>query len=493
MKDKLRALHRQAIYFPFLLPVFFVFHGFTEMFPQIGLSPSLVLLLQYLLGVVVLFFVFFLFLGSQRKSAVFVFLLLGFYFFFGTAHDAIKSLMPASFLVKYSIIIPFFLLFFIVVFIFLKRTQRRFPRLTRYLNLLLLVLILIDVVQLARKLPGEKKSAGISAGMVLCDSCARPDIYFIIADEYAGRHELQDIFHFDNSSFENSLQKRGFKVVDSSLSNYNYTPFCIASLLSMNYLQGIEGRNKSRSDRHTCYQIINQNPLFNFLNAEGYQIRNLSVFQCDNQLPEAPSSFFLTGKDLLTSQTFFSRIQRDLGFNLITRLHLQSVIKNYGDREKEHIEYLFDATKKEAQEQVKYPRFIYTHLMMPHYPYFFDSTGQKNPAEVALEGSQVNKKQYIGYLQFANTRFLELIDFILTHSKQPPIIIFMGDHGFRHFIPDQDHKYYFMNLNAIFLPPGDSLRLYRGMSSVNEFRAVLNSAFHQHLNFLPDSTRFLTE
>src|SRR5690242_12463409 len=129
MKVKLRRLPRQEIYFPFLLPVFFVLHGFTEMYPQIGLSTALVLMLEYLLAAVVLFFLVFLVLRSQKKSALFVFFLLGFYFFFGVAHDAVKSWLPGSFLERYSFILPLFLIVFVLLFIFLKRTTRKFPRL----------------------------------------------------------------------------------------------------------------------------------------------------------------------------------------------------------------------------------------------------------------------------------------------------------------------------------------------------------------------------
>lgn len=479
-------------YFLFLLPAFFLFHGFTEKFPLVGAGDCLWLLLQYLLAAALLSILFYFLLRSWRKAAIVTLLLMSFHFFFGSLHDAAKSVSATAFFTHYSFILPFSFILLIVLIFLLKRSGRKFDRLVQYVNVVLLVFILIDAVQLLRA-PRPQKEKGMPPGFMSCDSCPKPDIYFIIADEYAGRKELNDIFHFDNSSFEDALKARGFYVADSSVSNYNYTPFSTASVLSMNYLTGIEGRNKSKKDRHLCYELIDHNAVIRFLAAEGYSFQNLSVFQFNGQLPPAPSSFFLTGRELVTSQTFFSRVRRDIGFNLVTRYRIASQLNKFADRELSHVQYLLQSTKNAANENTAAPRFIYTHLMMPHYPYFFTKEGKKNPPEMALEGSQTMQAAYIGYLQYSNSKFLELIDFILSHSKKPPIIIFMGDHGFRHFTTNVDHRYYFMNLNAVYLPGRQYDGFYKGISAVNQFRIIFNNAFKQHLPLLKDSTSFLIE
>jgi hypothetical protein len=480
-------------YFLFLLPVFFLFHGYTENFPLIKAVDCWWLLLKYLLATAVLAFLFYFLLRSRRKAAIMTLVLMCFYFFFGSIHDAAKSVSASAFFVRYSFILPFSLVLFIVIFYLLKRSAWKFDRLVQYANVALVVFILIDLVQIASLQSRTLEIKTNARALVPCDTCSKPDIYFIIADEYAGRKELLDIFHFDNGPFENALRTRGFLIVDSSISNYNYTPFSTASILSMNYLNGIEGRNKSKKDRHLCYDLIDHNVVTEFLSSEGYSFENLSVFQFGGELPPAPSSFFLTGKELVTSQTFFSRIKRDIGFNLLTRFKMESQLRSFAETELSHVEYLFERTKKAAEEHATKPRFIYTHLMMPHYPYFFTKDGTKNPPEIVLEGSQVLQSEYIGYLQYANQKFLELIDFILSRSKKPPIIIFMGDHGFRHFTEPVDHRYYFMNLDAVYLPGKDYKGFYKGMSAVNQFRIIFNNQFNQHLAVLKDSTSFLIE
>jgi hypothetical protein len=112
-----------------------------------------------------------------------------------------------------------------------------------------------------------------------------------------------------------------------------------------------------------------------------------------------------------------------------------------------------------------------------------------------MEGQQVRKKEYLEYLQYSNALFLETIDQILTKSKKPPIILFMGDHGFREFTDgfEKNAPFYYMNLNAVLVPNSNYKEFYNGISGVNQFRALLNTSFGQHIPYLKDSSILLYE
>lgn len=475
------------------LPLFFVLHGYTENFPLIRIEDAAVLLLKYWLATAIIYTIAYLFFRSAQKAVVFAFLLMAFEFFFGSLHDAAQHFLP-SFLLRYTVLLPLIVIGFVALVIYFRRTQRTFRRFTKYTQIVLLIFILIDAVSLGMKFskPAPPKAA-LPAGFRACDTCAHPDVYFIIADEYAGQRELQDVFGFDNTPFIEALRSRGFHVSDSTTSNYNYTPFSTASILSMDYLQGIEGHNQSKPDRHLCYEKINRNNVASFFRAQGYELKNYSVFQFGEDLPLAASPFVLTGPDLLTAQTFLSRLDHDVRFNLVTKYKIRSEIKTLGDAELASMEELYNRTLEESSQAATRPRFVYTHLMLPHYPYFYDSAGHRTDPEMAIEGHQMDAKAYISYLQYANKKFLSLIDAILAHEKTPPVIIFMGDHGFRHFTKDIDHRYYFMNLDAVYLPSKNYSAFYPSLSAVNQFRVLLNTEFGQQLPLLKDSTSFLTE
>jgi hypothetical protein len=484
-------------FFLFLLPLFFVLNGFNRNYGLVPWSDVPVLAGIYLAASVVVALLFLLLFRSWRKAAVAAFLLMAFHFFFGPVHDWLKAVLGDSFPVRYSFILPAALTGWVLLVRYIYKTKRPFRRFTNFFNLLLLVLLLIDATQLSYRnmSRGKENTAAVPHGFTAGDTCSSPDIYLIVADEYAGNRELKEVFGFDNSAFENALRQRGFHVSGNSVSNYNFTPFSIASLLDMNYLQGIEGRNSSKSDRDTCYNLINQNTLTRFLRSRGYEFVNNSFFRFAGQAPEEESITFhlVAGKKLITSGTFLSRIDRDIRFNLVSHFKIESEMKNFAYRELNSNNRLLERTRKEAEAHGSAPRFIYTHLMMPHYPYFFDSSGRANPVETLMENQQVQKEKYIGYLQYSNRIFLQLIDHILAHSKTPPIIIFMGDHGFRHLPDTIDKSYHFMNFSSIHLPNKNAPPLPDTLSSVNQLRILLNTAFGQQLPLLKDSTSFLQE
>ena len=322
-----------------------------------------------------------------------------------------------------------------------------------------------------------------------------PDIYLIIADEYADSASLQKIFGFNNGLFQKALRKRGFQIVQNSRSNYNYTPFSIASLLQMNYLTGIKGRNQYLPDRTRCFDLINNSPLWNFLEEEGFEIRNHSIFNLANIPSAATQNYVLIGKNVIESQTFLSRLNKDLGYHLVTTLKLNSEIHKLSYSMLRCNQLLLDRLFKEPERQMTKPKFVYAHISMPHYPYYFRKNGTPNPIEYLQEGQQSRMKEYMEYLQFANPIYLETIDHILSKSKEPPIIIFMGDHGFREFDNslEENTQFYYMNMNAVLLPSNQKQEFYNGISTVNQMRALLNTYFGQRLPYLKDSSILLHE
>ena len=85
---------------------------------------------------------------------------------------------------------------------------------------------------------------------------------------------------------------------------------------------------------------------------------------------------------------------------------------------------------------------------------------------------------------------MELVEDVLANSKAP-IMMLVGDHGFREGINKEEHKYAFRNLNVIYLPRKEYKGFYDGISNVNQFRVIFNKEFAQHLPLLKDSTIFL--
>ena len=493
MKISIRKIIQSKHLFIYLLPVFFVLHGYTENFDFVPVKDALLLLSLYLGCSLLITLIFRVFYRNFTKAGLVAFLIMAFYFFFGSVHDGLKKIFPGSFVTKYSSILPVLFIFFAVIIILLRKRKKPLLKITSYLNVLLLLLVMMDSVRLITRLFNKNRDeVELPKGFSVCPDCRKPDIYFILADEYAGNTELKNIFNFDDSIFLNELLNRGFHTVTDSYSNYNYTPFSLASILSMNYLK-LEGNQRSKHDLSYCYETIRDNDFLKFLRYHGYTFYNYSVFDFKGQPARVRENFLPAKTRLITSQTFLNRIDRDLRFNLITRFKSKKAIEREIYSNKENNENIFRLTIKITNEKINKPKFVYTHLMMPHYPYYFDKNGKEMSFEKLTEGNQVNQQAYIEYLQYANKRLLALIDHIQQASVNPPIIILMGDHGFRHFTRPVESKYYFLNLMSVYLPSKNYAAFHDSLSCVNFFRSFLNTEFNQHLPYLKDSTIYLND
>lgn len=494
MKPERSHTIRTKPFFLLLLPLFFVLHGFTENYGFVPVSDAALLTGIYLAWSVVIAAVGWLLFRNTRQACLLAFLVMALHFFFGTLHDTLKQLFPGSFIVKYSVLLPVLSAALLLVVILMKRKKPRLLRTTYYLNILLLVLLAIDGIWLTGKIIRDRKQEpqGVPQGFIACPGCPKPDIYFIVPDEYAGNTELKDLFQFDNSAFISQLDAKDFHTIPQSYSNYNYTPFSIASVLNMDYLQ-LSGRERNQPDLTYCYEMIWNNRLLRFLESQGYSFYNYSVFDFEGQPARTNETFLPNKTRLITSQTLLSRIRRDIAYNLITRFQSKKYLRKVTYSDKENNENIYNLTWKIAEERSGRPKFVYTHLEMPHYPYYFDRNGKEQPFETLLEGQQGNKEHYIEYLQYTNKKLLDLVDHIRQFSLNQPIIILMGDHGFRHFTEPVLPKYHFLNLVSLYMPSRNYGAFHDSLSSVNLFRILLNTGFSQQLPYLKDSTSYLRD
>jgi len=487
----MRTSLRKYFFFLFLLPVFFVLHGFNEHYDFIPVRDALFLTLIYLFSSLLLLLIFWLWYRNFIKASLAAFSAMGIHLFFGSFHDLLKNIFPGSLLSKYSFILTLlFLLFFTFLFV-LKKKKKNPEKTCLYLNLLFIVLIIAELGFLGSKIiSGRAYTPQLPEGFIFCNNCPRPDIYFILADEYAGNTELKDMFGFDNNDFTNELTKRGFHVIQESYSNYNYTPYAIGSILNMDYIPTI--KNKPGEQNLTAsYKSIRENRLLKFLLSHQYQFYNYSVFDFEGYPSSINKGLLPVNTKLISSQTLISRLNRDLRFNLITRLQSKKELKKWTYSTKENNELIYNLTWKLPEKKTTQPKFVYTHLEMPHYPYYFNKEGKEQPFETLLEGNQVNKNNYIEYLQHTNKELLKLVNNILATSVTPPVIILMGDHGFRHFTQPIDDRYHYLNLSALFLPDKNYLPYKDSLSGINFFRIFLNNQFRQKLNYVKDTTIFI--
>lgn len=489
----MKVLSQYAIYI-LLLPLFFVLHGFTEYYDLVPVQPALALTVVYIAVSIGVTLLCRLLLRDFSRASLLGFCLMGYYFFFGAIQDVLKKNFPGTFLVKYIFLLPVSFAILLFIFIYLRKTKRTFLTLTLYLNLLFTLLVCLDAGWLISKMLKRHSIEVVKTEIFRdCTECAKPDIYLIVADGYPGRLQLKEVFGYDNATFENELKQRGFYIAGNSTANYNFTYFSMASTLNMNYLGKVSGSISDSKNPPLGSLALKNNQVLVFLKRQGYLFFNYSLFNFKKKPSPAIPTFLINDTRPITNQTLLSRLKKDLGYHVVTTLKIKLPGSRPVDLDLRNNLYLTRETIKTVRQKTQAPKFVYTHLVMPHNPYYFDSLGNKTEYTRLTHEYGFDKKAFISYLVYANKRYLELVDSIRSGSGRPPVIILMGDHGFRELTDSSQRKSEFRNLCAVLLPGKEYARFYPEMSNVNIFRLILNAQFRQQLPLLKDSTVYLKD
>lgn len=430
---------------------------------------------------------------SFLRASLVSFLLLLFYIFFGVFYDFLKQLLGNSFLTSYTFILSCFLVFTSLFAYILIKTKKIAAPIARYLNVLFLILVLLDLGNLLIKVSRSQPPAvaDLSTTAKKNTTTEKPDIYLILLDEYAGATQLKNVFSFDNSVFLNQLRERGFSVQENSNSNYNSTHYSMASLLNMDYIHNLNTTHvEIRRDIFNCKKLIRNNNFMRFLTGKGYEICNYSYFAVPHKSAKFfYSNFFPNEESIFNNQTLLTHSYLHIGHHFpwlknVTATDDPKIIKFNNSK-------IDSLTRTIAREKNKSPRVIYSHFLMPHGPYFFDSTGAEINHQVNKTSSQTNT--YIQYLIYTNKKLLSLIDHIMTSNSKQPVIVLMSDHGLRGLGERQNLAHNFSTLNAVYFPSRNYQLFYDGITNVNQFRVILNSLFQQNFPMLQDSTSFITQ
>lgn len=485
--------------FVLLLPVFFVIHGYAEHFGAIGFSDIAYLLGVYCIITTLICLLFRFIFSNDNKSALMTSALMAIYFFYGALFDFLKTNAPVNGLHRYSILLPLLGIALLIFFIFLKKTNRLFSRLVLFLNILLLIYLGVDLITVGWKamdLNNNKLNhynLARNKNWQIPDSCQKPDIYFFIFDEYASSRSLKEKFHFTND-LDSFLLSRQFHLQNNSTSNYNSTPFSMASMLNMKYLEGINSSGKvGREDYLDCNLFIKENAVTQFLDINGYTIINLSIFDLAGNPSGFQQSFLPLKTKIITEGTLFARIYRDFEWFFFANKTLATLFNKPAHpylEHKDNNETIFREVIKQSAIKSERPRFIYAHFFMPHYPFFYDRFGKPRADSIILrEAKGVHPVSYIDYIPYVNSRIRQLVDTLQQNTHSSAAVILLGDHGFR---DERDSSInVFRNLNATYFPGGNYTKFYDSMSTVNYFRATFNTLFNQQFPLLKDSTIYL--
>jgi len=443
--------------------------------------------------VIILFAVPFIILGIwylllrsvSTASLMTVICLLPFYFT-GDLKNWLSDKFPRSFLQSYFFLLSVFAVMLLILF-FILRKKRIVPgKLFFFINTAILLFITADVVTIFFTASKNLYTANgkNELSYQACDSCKKPDIYYIIFDAYTSSKQLKNEYGYSNQAIEDYLLNKEFYIAKDSKSNYNYTAFSVGSTFNMNYITNVDTIKKTTDREYLqALKLVYKNNLVTFLQNQDYKILNHSLFDIGSSPTTIKHVDFWGIRELFDQYNLFFKLYADAGYHLPSRikyLFSNKYFVNSPELRKDLSDTVFRHLLQSIKMKVNHPKFVYAHFLDPHPPYFFDSTGKMLPkTSDAAEG-------YIHQVAYSNRLIKQIVDSILAIPERPAIIILQGDHGITFkepFYPPNK----FPNLNALFFSNKDYRLLTDSITNVNTFRIVLNTFFEQNLTLLPDN------
>ena len=315
--------------------------------------------------------------------------------------------------------------------------------------------------------PPEENAA--SAGRIdisPADGADRPNIWWIVADEYAGSRELEKYYHYDNGAFCRWLRDRGFTVSEGSYNWNSDTYVILRDTMNLGYT-GNRGRAK---------EDVVADPdqrLWNLLRDLGYDLceaESTNKFRLRNRLTEK------------VTESIPCTAEGDAVANLLIQYSIlyrweESIIERFlpalsKKNERETLLSVFAWGADPAHAKADAPTFTLLYVKCPHAPFYFDREGNAVPAE--HDADYGNRQYYLDQLVYTTGRLQDICGNILA-ADPDAVIILQSDHGMR-FAPNVTQLDQTNILNAVYYR-GEPLEGITDANGLNTWIAVLNRQF----------------
>jgi hypothetical protein len=465
-EDAMHKINWKADYTLFLylilLPIYFLLHGYNAFFGLLSFNILLSLFLSYLTIATILFLGTTLLFRNMQKAFLFSLFLLFVFFFFGAIHDGLKALLNNSRLTSYSFLLPCLLILSGVVFYYIKKQRNGSRSFLRFVKWLLSFFVVWEVVLLLHASISGKDALNNLALPASINTTgtrySKPDIFFIVFDEYPSSKSLQTHFNYNNESLDTLLQAADFFTSYESKSNYNFTSYSLASTLNFNYLRVANNTVLHEKQLLQSVETVKRNGLTRFLESMGYDIINFGTYELE-QDPVKTTAYFDDSyiKLVIDGQTMWSRVKKDIWWNFTMKKLVPGEIRVPDSfREQKHMEihrnqYNFQHTVGQITVETDKPKFVFTHLLLPHAPYYVNAKGEPKADSIFIKKQFNDEEAFLDQVQYANLLIKTLVEEIKSKKTvRPRVYIIESDHGYRYFKQEKDGERAFMNLNAIF-------------------------------------------
>ncbi len=310
-----------------------------------------------------------------------------------------------------------------------------------------------------------------------------PDIYYIIFDEYAGFDAVREYWHDDYvNAFQDFLTRNHFFVANGSRSVTINTETELSSRLNLH-------QYTENDDPRAVLQRLDNNKVMAIVKYYGYTTVAMDM-AFNSILADQNTQFDPQQVGGMASDDFKQTFLNDTMFMAFNEYF------NYGSTaEKQRDMVFFALNKTTTLSTVKSPKFVFTHVLMPHMPFIFDQNGGLIDPSHAYDWNY-----YLGQHKYTTLLAENLITRLLDNADpaNPPVIIVQSDHGARNlasrstdnvildgYLQNYPLKYAHYILNALYLPGYNTQTLSNDMPPIDTFVIVLNHYLNAGVSVQP--------
>jgi hypothetical protein len=306
-----------------------------------------------------------------------------------------------------------------------------------------------------------------------------PDVYYIVLDEFASFNVMREYWNnHDVDHFEAFLEESGFFVATDSRVEVPDTLHEMARRLNMKHYP-------YKTDIQTLFEAITNNKVMSVFKTYGYQtvvfdgvelmLSSKPPVKADYNMRFDPAAARLQETGVDEFQTMVLDLSMARAFS--------SLYQKTQFFEK-HRQFTLYSLEKPAQlTEVDSPKFVYAHVMLPHYPFLFAENGSTNDYK-----NFYNWNYYLGQYKFTQKKTEALIRDLITNADpdNPPSIILQSDHGPRNLevsrpeavqLSNFDEEYAKSVLNAVLLPGYNTTRLPKDLDTAEVFAIIFSHYF----------------
>jgi hypothetical protein len=360
-----------------------------------------------------------------------------------------------------------------------------------------------------------------AAKMTPAKNPEKPDIYYIVLEDYENNNVLKNQFNADNSNFMNWLRAQNFDVNENALSQYPFTASSVSSSLNMSYHNDDLKKFKEKKIQSATlfFNMVRQAEVVKLLKSHGYTYGFLgNPYGAFSSAPLAESLY--TSVDHTVTIFDHTKALHSIEVNdflqspylRFSRVPIKWWPLKSGETDPvSMIRNQLNILDELANAKQQGGRFIFANILAPHTPSYINADCSISNTPGADSYGLPIKQKYFGEAQCMNTQIKKVISDINKNSHGQAVILLVSDEGqypagmnqtflkpasatevneevFDGSMKDWSSKDLQMKygiLQAVHIPKATQDD-FEQMTSVNMFRVVLNRYFGYNYDYLPN-------